>query len=925
MSLREELLGQAGDNRPPPRTVGSQEAWVAAAENRPEWLIWGKARPRDDCACPAHPLLCHMLDVAAVAGVLLTERLSPAGARRLLSIAKREDDALGVLLYAIALHDIGKISPSFQAQVPWAREALTRVGFDAQREDGVRHHGELGFRWACEQIAAAGVKARLAQSLARAVTAHHGEFPTNDSYRKAPGPRERGEQPLWQHARQAIARELRALFPFATETVAAVDHAWVAEFAGLCAISDWIGSMDDAFEYVAPQSSAKEYWAVAVRRARIALDRAGMRAPAVRDDTARSFGELFDGLAPWPLHVAVAREAEAITEPTLFVVEAPMGEGKTEAALLLADHVERRLGARGMFFGLPTQATANQLFGRILRFLERTRPAQRSNLVLTHGEADFNDLFRSIAGVYDKDATRTGPVRADRWFLNKKRALLAEFGVGTIDQALFSVLRVMHGFVRLFALSGRTVVLDEVHAYDAFTSEILDRLLEWLGAMGSSVVLLSATLPSKRRSELLRAYRSGAGASDAQLAEPIAAANYPRITSATRSNARSSPFDPRGKPTSVSIATTSAEPEEIAGLLRELARDGGCIGCVCNTVARAQAVYRALGAINDCDRLLLHARLLPGSRSQRENTLVRWLGPQREDTSRPARCIVVGTQVLEQSLDVDFDALVSDLAPIDLLLQRAGRLHRHLRDNRSASQQSARLFIARNDGTDEQTKLRDVAGVYDEAVLRQTLRALRNRAKIELPTDIESLVESVYSAELPAPDDTLYKQWIERFGVEIGAKQDALGRVIPSPSHPIDPFGDLQVHFGDDDDPTIHEHLRAITRSGPPSVELVCVVRDEGRDYVDEARTQPLDLDAKPDRELARKLVARSIGISNQQLVRALVSKTKGASSPYQPAAWAEHPILMFRRLVAFERGVAMVGDLRLELDPELGLCISRA
>jgi CRISPR-associated endonuclease/helicase Cas3 len=525
------------------------------------------------------------------------------------------------------------------------------------------------------------------------------------------------------------------------------------------------------------------------------------------------------------------------------------------------------------------------------------------------------DDFRSLVAVYDEDG-RTGGVRAQEWFLPKKRTLLAEHAVGTIDQALLGVLRTRHGFVRLYGLAGKTVILDEVHAYDTFTSTILERLVEWFGALGTTVVLLSATLPSTRRRALLAAYRKGAGGSSEIALDD---AQYPRLTTVTSVEASSVHFVPRSDPVTVEIARIDPDVAKIAEVLIGHLHDGGCAGWICNTVNRAQAAYEAIARIDpSLPRLLLHARMLPEDRAEREQRLETLLGPESRGARRPERHVVVGTQVLEQSLDVDFDFLVTDLAPIDLLLQRAGRLHRHRdRSNRSAAHPRPRLRIAYGDGAFHSISIHAVAKVYAEALVRGTLRALQGRTRLTLPDDIEPLIEEVYRGTPPETDDELFGPYIDLFGGSIAQRQNAQVRLLPRPTDQDDIFGNLRMPFSDDEDPQVHEELLAITRDAERSVQVVCLVGRDGQVFVFEDDTVPILLDLVPDRTLAARLARRTISMSHRKLVPELLSNPV-------PPGWQERALLRHRRAVVFTERVAIVAGVRLELHPELGLIIGQ-
>jgi CRISPR-associated endonuclease/helicase Cas3 len=861
------------------------------------------------------------LDVAAVARHLAIEHISPAAKRHLLGlIPGNEDASLRLLLFVIALHDLGKYTPAFQAKVEWARLLLIAAGFDVDPPTGARHHGTAGLPFIQDALTSVGFPAVQARALARAVAAHHGEFPTNDVLtRERMGGRERGVSPRWEQARSEALDSLRRLFNvngIDVAAVSAIDHAYVMRLAGLTSVADWIGSMESVFRYEPPQLSLEGYWRLALKRASTALSLLGFRPPPQPVDW--RFSSLFPALSPWPLHRAAENVAGNLSAPTLIIIEAPMGEGKTEAALLLAQAAAGRLDQHGFYVGLPTRATANQMFGRMVAFLNRVSPDVRSNMVLAHGDADGIETFRSIVSVHDDGPERLGGVRAEEWFLPKKRALLAEYGVGTIDQALLGVLRTRHGFVRLFGLSGKAVVLDEVHAYDSFTSEILDRLLEWLAAMGTTVVLLSATLPASRRRDLLAAYRRGLG--EATTVAPPA--GYPRITIGSRDGCSAEHVAPRGRPLTIALQRIDPDIDGIARMLINELHHGGCAGWICNTVDRAQAACEAVARLApDLPRLLLHARMLPRHRHELEQRVEHRLGPESRGAQRPDRLLVIGTQVIEQSLDIDFDLLVTDLAPVDLILQRAGRLHRHGdRTNRSPAHPQPRLWIAYASGPADSVPIGEVAVVYADALVRATIMALDGRDRVVLPDDIESLVEQVYRAAPPPGDDALFGSYIDYFGGAVAKRQNAAMKVIPRPKDPDDIFGHLRMPLGDDDDPQVHEELRAITRDTEPSVRVVCLVGRNGKVFASEDDQTPLDIDSVPNRALAAALTKRTISVSRPGLVEALLT-----SSVFFPVSWKDVPLLRYRRLVVFTDAVAFVAGYRMELHPERGLLISKA
>jgi CRISPR-associated endonuclease/helicase Cas3 len=903
-----------------PVVASTVQDWLALAAGRPEWMLWGKARPKG--VCPAHTLLGHMLDVAAVAARLITEAVPPALRDRLLAIADDPQEALKALLFIVALHDLGKATPAFVAKAAWADDHYPGLGLPLNPPSHARHHGEIGLYY-LEQVLLDLGAGEAALPLGRAVTAHHGQFPSNADIEDEPGPAEAG-MGRWPTAREGVVQVLAELFEVTDlSALHTPDHAWVVLFAGLTAVADWIGSMDDIFIYEAPPPSAAEYWARAWSRAAKALERVGMRPPTIGPGA--TFKVLFPAYEPWPLHRQAEAVAAELAGPALIVVEAPMGEGKTEASFLLAEAAARQ-GQAGLYIGLPTQATANQMFRRVTSYLCRTRPDQPTTLMLAHGEATLVEAFRQLVAheVYDKQGH--GRVRAEGWFLSKKRSLLADFAVGTLDQALLAVMRVPHAFVRLYGLAGKTVVLDEIHAYDTYTGKLLESLVEWLAAAGSTVVLLSATLPNARRLELIHAWQRGRRL-------PILvpdAAQYPRVSVVTDTATRAGHFEPRGRPLQITLEQVPDEVDQLAARAMAAAAQGACVGWICNTVQRAQAVYQRIRAFGQT--LLLHAALLPDDRGHREQTLETWLGPgtQRlakpelgetlgppaEGRTRPLGCIVVGTQVLEQSLDVDFDLMLTDLAPVDLVLQRTGRLFRHDRGDRALGFHP-HLILIRPEGDISSVRWKDVAIVYPELLVKRTLEVLEKVTVLSLPDDIDPLVQCVYRDALVPPTDQLYTAANLYLGEQMVKDFQAQQKLMPSPTDPDDPFADLQVHLSDDDDPLTHARLRAQTRLGPPSLELVCLEGRGGQVFVGDGDPRPLDLTREPDRALVARLVRRSIGTTRHHLVHHLAAQPA-------PEGWQGSALLRHRRPVVFIDGRAHINGIDLTLDPELGLCLAQ-
>ena len=351
-----------------------------------------------------------------------------------------------------------------------------------------------------------------------------------------------------------------------------------------------------------------------------------------------------------------------------------MGEGKTEAALLAAD----ALGPRGFYVALPTQATSNQAFTRVSDFLTHRYPGSPVHLQLLHGHASLSEevktlrrnatlYFRPAEGDREDMGDAGFPaVLAAEWFTYRKRGLLAPFGVGTIDQVLLADLATRHVFVRLFGLAHKAVVLDEVHAYDTYMTHLTEGLVEWLGALDASVVLLSATLPKARREALVRAYLRGRGIESTS----VPSAPYPRITWAGDDGTGSHEVvtSARNRRTvrlgwvSPDLPRTPQDGFPIGAKLQEFLVDGGRAAVICNTVRRAQETYGALCSIFSRHEIdLWHSQFPLSDRRLREERCLRVFGKERDPAVH--RSVLVATQVIEQSLDLDFDLIVPTLSP----------------------------------------------------------------------------------------------------------------------------------------------------------------------------------------------------------------------------------------------------------------------
>lgn len=778
---------------------------------------WGKADPAvaERTGAAHHTVLGHSLDVAAVAFVLVEVHpvlrhafASDAG----IDVAR----AASTIAVICALHDVGKLDTRFQRKAPAVADRLRPESAGVSVKP--YHHGIEGFRQLeDDEAVTASLSDGLghgALALLRAVTGHHGELPT----RAEPQP-DRAELPPKLRRQDARARalfvdgilqlgaELDARLPWPTEVTGVA----VQRLGGLCAVADWVGSNVDYFPYSPePVLDARAYFLAAVERARVACAETGLLRSS---PVAVSFRTLF----PFPPRdVQCLTEQVAVDEPALVVVEAEMGRGKTEAALSLASRFLQAAHADGVVISLPTMATSNAMFRRVEAIASKLFGGD-VQLALAHSRAQqqplFEALVRRAAAQRDQEAAEA-TVSCARWLLQRKRILLAQIGVGTIDQALQAGLVVPHQFVRMFGLSRDVVIIDEVHAYDAYMEVLLEHLVSWLGAFRVPVILLSATLPIERRLALARAWRGGTDEQPIPDAASAGAASYPMVSVSTARSTTTHCLleEVPDRPVQIELST---QPEiEVASRLIQAAQAGARVVWIRNTVREAQRAYAAVSArAGAVEHRLFHARFRSCDRARLEASVLDQFGKECPAGGR----VLIATQVVEQSLDLDFDELHTDLCPIDLLFQRAGRLHRHERD-RLPGFSTPKLVVHVPMANDvEALRFGPSRYVYDVGTLWLAYRTLSGRASVKLPSEIRPLVEATYHPAARAAGlamgGTKLVEAEARRAQELLAKQTKARRCCTSPST-ADPDGLTPLKDDDED------AVQAFTRDGQSATLL---------------------------------------------------------------------------------------------------------
>lgn len=756
-------------------------------EDQPHMRFWGKARGGSG-KHPFHLLPYHLLDAGAVAEVSAAS--DPRRAAALAQALGLDVPAFVRLLKLLAaVHDVGKFCPGFQTRVPSILFAADNPSL--HRPTSV-HHTDLGhLLW--EGILSPAIlegripgfivpeEARARQRVQKALngaaacaTGHHGRPSATVSNEIPLVPDEHIDGPTAGAATTFLEEAAPVLFdgetmdltPFAKDGALAALKRVSWSLAGWVVFADWLGSDDSAFPFESQAMPLKTYWQErALPSAKTAVARAGTSAQPPAPPALIS--ELFPRIArPTPMQ-RILESMPTSDGPLLLIIEDATGSGKTEAALIGVQHLISRGQSDGLYFALPTMATSNAMHGRLATVYHKLYAQGSSpSLVLAHGRRDFVQGFKATvmdvhgrASVVRDASDGSAEAQCSAWLSDRpKKALLAHVGVGTVDQALLGVLPVRHQCLRLLGLARKTVIVDEVHAYDVYMLPLLEELIRFQAGQGSSVVLISATLPILERRRLMEAFREAAGAGW----DVPAATEYPLLVRATRDAVGiETPSAPvrSSKPKEVRYIETS---NEAVTILLEAAREGRAACWIRNTVADALAAHEELTRRSGAPPILFHARFALADRLAIETEVTQAFGPTSASAQRRGR-IMIATQVAEQSLDLDFDTMVVDLAPVDVMIQRAGRLHRHPRlingdrahgpddpDQRGP----ATLTILGPTWSDQPSAdwyakaFPRAAHVYPDAGrLWLTAEGLRQRKTIDVPAGIRTLVEHVYSED----------------------------------------------------------------------------------------------------------------------------------------------------------------------------------
>lgn len=912
------------------------------------WALWAKSG--SDAGWLSLPQ--HMHDSAEVARALWQTWASPQLRRAITrSTQLNDDDACTLFVWLAFVHDIGKASRQFAGQLEGTGKGgdfVTRIRmaglpmsvspYETMRLPHGAWSRELVLRWLNREFE---LPSGVPSQIAAIVDAHHG-LPSPQSVRGgielAIGLYERQWVTTWQDllAHAATTTGVRPVL----NRLGKLDDGFPVDaqmlLTGLVIMADWIASDERSFPMMQHAAHIDQAERTALGLEGIDLTISWRPLFADDDDVATTMRDRFGwptDAQPRPVQSAVADVCRGLKGPSLIIIEAPTGEGKTEAALLAAELRAAAEGSGGIFFGAPTMATSDALFRRIVVWARRAvREGDVASLFLGHSRASLNDEFRGLPrSEIGRDGDGNDRIIASQWLSGRKRGLLANMVVGTVDQLLVMALQAKHSMLRHVAFAGKVVVIDEVHAYDAYMNEYLSTALRWLARYGVTVVLLSATLPTGVKRRLIDAYAP----SSAAVTESLST-SYPLITTVSAEAFDEHAVEARPPDAHVAVRMIDDGVDDVVAEVAAATVDGGCVLVLCNSVIRAQAVLDALSPALLDDTVLLHARFIAADRLERERQLTAELGPRaRPGAGRPHRRIIVATQVAEQSLDIDVDLLITDIAPMDLVLQRMGRLHRHARPDadRPVVLRAPTMLVRGVADRSSPVPVFDVhaTGIYGDRALLATYHLLKEHGEpggIVRPDDVPRLVQAAYDDGLWVPD-----AWSDAW-VAAGAERDRerARSIDRSKSFRIPPPTEVQEIHGlfanQSSDVAKNERSEeagfAQVRDTDPSIEAVLIVTARGGyrplPWLGEQGDTTYFDEAEPSREVV-KLLARSGVRLPRRIAKHKFDEAIKVLEQQTPIAWRSHPTL--RGLVALRLDENLSAELcgvRLRYDVELGL-----
>jgi CRISPR-associated endonuclease/helicase Cas3 len=818
------------------------------------YKYWGKAEESS-----WHSLPYHCMDVVAVADQWWEN--SPS-IRRSFSheTGLSEEQTYAWVMFFIALHDLGKFDVRFQMKV--LDLAKDSYNSNLPKNIGTKDyfHGDEGYKWfvlESEDLYFKDVdykKQRWLQNWFASVAGHHGSIPTNAEPNYAPFV---DESIAMQDrlTRLKLIQELNRIFlqPVGITFDDIPTKNPPVLLAGFCSVCDWLGSNREYFKFQQAESSLEEYFSHRKENALKALNDFGLLAHV---HTVGGMQTLYPEYTPQNIQTLIDRLS---VEQSLIIIEANTGSGKTEASLAYASKLLADSLADSIVFALPTQATANAMLERLESVAYKIFE-NNDNVILAHGKRDSNDHFIGMIERHRQSVSPQGDLEAgaqcSEWLSSsRKRAFLGQIAVTTVDQVMLSAIRPLkHFFVRSFGIGKAVLIIDEIHAYDAYMYGILEAVIKQQKQAGGSVILLSATLPAYQKQSLCSAWGTNAAIDEKE---------YPLILQATDNDVHSFTLETRDciqeKTVEIELWETDdcSIPSEQLGRIVKAAEEGAKVGIVCNLVDDAQRYAHLLSEMTSAPVDIFHSRYRYCDRMIKEKTVLDNYDKNSSDQGR----ILVGTQVIEQSLDIDFDWMVSFICPIDLLFQRMGRLHRHLKQRPESYNKPLCTVVMPNiaDG-DLGEDPKKIYGLHNfvyknTRVLWRSQCLLEQNDTIQFPKAYRDWIEQVYDKGRWENEPESLTKAHEEYETEEWASKWISKGLTQADTFFIDSEG----------------NANSLTREGKMNLSVIPVMDESGVKHFLDGLPVP-----KPDDKFDRELLSQnSLGVPDSNFWRTVLPKSQ--------------------------------------------------
>lgn len=874
--------------------------------------LWAKKRS-DENGQFWLPLLIHLKDTKNVINFLYNHWISEGQKEILISDFDSEEDLQKFIKFIGFVHDIGKATPAFQTKKSYnCDKDLDDILIEKIIREGVEGISELKLSDANKSPHNIAGEALLeefgcSEYIGAIIGGHHGKT-TDDrqdlniryytkNYRQDEKRKGSKNYNIWLKIQMKLFElALReAGYEKKEELPNVIEQPQAVLLEGLLIMADWLASSETIQEDDGEIYPLFPLVDINVTYEDIDSDERFRNAINIwyREEVwnPENYYKIEDvykkrwGYVPYDVQKIMSEAIEKSKHPNLVIIENTMGGGKTETALVAAEQLARKNKRNGVFWGLPTQVTANAMFSRVNSWLENISKEKQENfsIDLLHGKAKFNEEYRNLpqaSEIMDEEES-DGAVTVNSWFSGKK-SILTKFTVGTIDNLLLMGLKQKHLFLRHFGFADKVVILDEVHAYDTYMSSYFFKALEWLGAYKVPVVILSATLPVEKREKIVRSYTNN------EIEEKNVVPNkwqknknYPLLTIVDKGEIKQIDKFKKEKGYDIEVKRINIEDDAIIEKVIDDINTGGIAGIIVNTVKRAQKLAQLVP--DDIPSIVLHSSFLAPERVRLEKELQKKIGKNGE---RPEKLVVIGTQVLEQSLDIDFDILYSDIAPIDLLLQRAGRLHRHKINNKYRPDKLIipQLIVMENiDGDSNEY-------IYSKYILMKTDYFLSDR--INIPNDISPLVQKVYSLETDklVPNFDESKKEFEEMNKKSIGRAEVFQINEPDFDASIHSWLSRSINLSNDSELRYEQKAKAAVRDISETIEVILLKKmsEEGEYRLVENNKRIEEVDSE---EIAKQTLRLPEMITNYGIEKIIATLEGETPSSWQKDPWLKNEI----------------------------------